>query len=159
MSDLKQRNRKFIWNDINATRIIVATIGVILGIAGFNHGFFEALQGNKPTGGLFILAIGEANRMWLYGTEGAFTLIPHFLITGIFAMSISIFIIIWSVGFVHKKHGTSIFLLLFIVLFLVGGGIAQILFFLPTWAYATRINKPLNWWKRILPEGIRKTLA
>ena len=31
--------------------------------------------------------------------------------------------------------------------------------FLPTWAYATRINKPLNWWKKILPERLKKALS
>ena len=41
-----------------ATRIIVFTIGVILGIAGIDNGFFEILQGNTPTNGLIIQAIG-----------------------------------------------------------------------------------------------------
>ena len=43
-----------------ATRIIVATMGVMLGIAGLNHGFFETIQGNTPTNGLIIQAIGKA---------------------------------------------------------------------------------------------------
>jgi hypothetical protein len=159
MSNFKQKNQKFIWKNVHTTRIITATIGVLLAIAGFEHGFFETLQGNKTTTGLIIQAIGEANRMWQWGTEEAFTLIPNFLVTGISAMCISIFIVFWSISFVHKKHGRSIFLLLFIILFLVGGGIAQILFFVTAWAYATRINKPLNWWKKILPEGIRNILA
>jgi site-specific recombinase len=50
-------------------------------------------------------------------------------------------------------------LLFFILLFLVGGGVAQILFFIPLWAVATRINKPLSWWRRILPAGPRRVLA
>jgi hypothetical protein len=40
-----------------ATRINVATCGVILAISGMlAHDLFEVLQGNKPTEGLFLLA-------------------------------------------------------------------------------------------------------
>jgi hypothetical protein len=124
-----------------------------------SHGFFETLQGNTPTGGMLISAIGEANRMWIHGNEPAFTLIPNFLITGILAMFVGFSIIIWSVGFVHKKNGPLIFLLLFILLFLVGGGIGQIVFFTLAWAVATRINKPLTWWRKVLPESVRRVLA
>lgn len=142
-----------------ATRIIVSTVGVILGIAGMNHGLFEVLQGNTPTEGLIIQAIGDAHQMWYYGTEEAFTIIPNFLVTGILAMTVSLAIIVWSVGFVHRKRGAAIFGLLFVVLFLVGGGIAQVVFFVPTWAVATRINKPLTWWRKFLPEKMRRVLA
>lgn len=143
----------------NATRVIVSTLGVLFGISGMIHGFFEALQGNTPTGGMLISAIGEAHRMWPHGNEYAFTLIPNFLITGILAMIVGFSIIIWSVGFVHKKNGPLIFLLLFILLFLVGGGIGQIIFFSLAWAVSTRINKPLIWWRKVLPESIRRVLA
>lgn len=143
----------------NATRVIISTLGVLFGISGMIQGFFEALQGNTPTGGMLISAIGEAHRMWPHGNEPAFTLIPNFLITGILAMIVGFSIIIWSVGFVHKKNGPLIFLLLFILLFLVGGGIGQIIFFTLAWAVATRINKPLIWWRKVLPESVRRVLA
>jgi biotin transporter BioY len=45
------------------------------------------------------------------------------------------------------------------LLTLVGGGIGYILVFVPTWAFATRINKPLNGWKNMLPLRLRKILA
>jgi len=124
-----------------------------------SHGLFETLQGNTPTGGMFISAIGEAHGMWVHGNEYAFTVIPNFLITGILAMIVSLTIMIWSVGFVHKKNGPLVFLLLFILLFLVGGGIGQIVFFTLTWAVSTRINKPLTWWRKVLPESVRKVLS
>jgi hypothetical protein len=142
-----------------ATRIIVATLGVIFGISGISHGLFEILQGNTATGGLFISAIGEAQKMWPHGNEYAFTLIPNFLITGIVAMIVGLSIIIWSVGFVHKNNGPTIFILLFVLLFLVGGGIAQIIFFTLIWVVSTRINKPLTWWRKILPVRIREPLG
>jgi hypothetical protein len=128
-----------------ATKIIVSTISIILAIAGMVHGFFEILQGNTPTGGLIIQAIGDEQQMWLYGTEEAFTIIPNFLITGILTIIVSLAIIIWSASYLQTKRGAAVFLLLFVVLFLVGGGIAAQVVFVPiTWAVATRINKPLN---------------
>jgi hypothetical protein len=143
-----------------ATRIIVSTIGIILAIAGIDHGFFEVLQGNTPTNGLIIQAIGDAHQMWFYGTEEAFTIVPAFLITGILAIIVSIVIMVWSVRFIQTTHGASIFGLLFVLLFLVGGGIAAQIMFVPvTWAAATRINKPLTWWQRVLPENVRRPLA
>jgi hypothetical protein len=140
------------------TRIIVAVIGTILAIAGLDHGIFEILQGNTPTNGLIIQAIGPEQNLW--GTEEAFTIVPNFLITGIMAVIVSLAIIVWSIGFVHKKHGAAVFGLLLILLFLVGGGIAAQIMFAPfAWAAATRINLPLSWWRKVLPGGIRRGLA
>jgi hypothetical protein len=142
-----------------ATRINVATLGTIFGISGISHGFFETLQGNVPTNSLFIFAIGEAQKMWPHGNEPAFTLLPSFLLAGISSMIVGFAIIIWSLAFVHRKNGPTILLLLFITLLLVGGGVAQILFFPFIWLVSTRINQPLTWWRKILPIQIRKPLA
>jgi len=86
-----------------ATKTIVSTIGVILGIAGIDHGFFELFQGNTPTNGLIIQAIGDAQQMWIHGTEEAFTIVPNFLATGLLAIAVSIAIMIWSVRFIDTK--------------------------------------------------------
>jgi hypothetical protein len=145
---------------LNATRIIAMTIGVFFGLfSGVNHGFFEFLQGNEPTNGLLIHAIGEGQRFWPLGTEDAFTIIPNFMITGIASMVVGIAIIIWSIWFLPGKHGRTIFLGLFILSFLVGGGIGQVFFFLPAWAFATRMDKPLNWWRKTLPRSSWSFLA
>jgi hypothetical protein len=143
-----------------ATRIIVSTIGVMLGIAGMNHGFFETLQGNTPIDSPAIIqAIGADMQWWVYGGEEAFTIIPNFLLTGILAMAVSLVIIIWSLFFIDRKQGSTVFIMLFIVLFLVGGGIGQLFFFVPAWLAATRINKPLTWWRKLLSSKIRPALA
>jgi len=153
MNEALSKAKSSFYN-LNATRIIVTTIGVIFGFSGFNHGFFEFLQGSTPTNGLVIQAIGEAQRFWVYGTEEAFTLIPNFLISGLLSMILGLTIIVWSIWFIQTKHGRTIFLILFILLFLVGGGIGQIVFFIPAWAFATRMNKPLTWWRKVLPKSI-----
>ena len=146
--------------DNQKTKITASIIGVLLGIAGFiNHGLFEILQGNTPTNGFFIEAIGEANRFWVHGTEAAFTIIPNFLVTGICVILVSMAVVLWSLKYIQVKHGATIFLSLLILLTFVGGGIGYIILFLPTWAYATRINKSLDWWKNILSVRFRKALS
>lgn len=153
MSEATLKTERSTFDNLNATRVIVTTIGVIFGFGGFNHGLFEFLQGSKPTGGLVIHAIGEAQRFWPLGTEPAFTVVPNFLITGLLSMIVGLTIIVWSLGFIATKHGRTVFLGLFILLFLVGGGIGQVAFFIPAWAFATRMNKPLTWWRRVLPRS------
>ena len=142
-----------------ATRITVATLGIIFGLSGMNHGFFEILHGNIPADGLFISAIGDAQKMWPHGNELAFTLIPNFLVTGIVAMMVGFAIIIWSLGFVHRKNGSFILILLFLLLLLVGGGVAQVLFFPWIWLVSTRINASLGWWRKILPLKFQTSLG
>ena len=148
---MKQETTSF--DSLNATRITATVIGVFFGLfSGVNHGFFELLQGNKPTDGLVIHAIGEAQRFWPLGTEDAFTLIPNFMITGIVSMIVGVAIIIWSIWYLPGKYGRTVYLGLFILSFLVGGGIGQVFFFIPAWAFATRLDKPLTWWRKVLPQ-------
>ena len=142
-----------------ATRTIVATLGTIFGVSGMSHGFFEILQGNIPTGGWFISAIGEAQKMWVHGDEPALTLIPNFMVTGIIAMLLGLALVIWSLRFVQGKRGPFIFLLLFILLLFLGGGVAQVLFFPWIWLVSTRINKPLSWWQKVLAIRVRQPLG
>ncbi|HET6486153.1 MAG TPA: hypothetical protein VFH83_07020 [Spirochaetia bacterium] len=142
-----------------ATRAIVSTLGPASALAGLDHGLFEALQGNTPTPGLFVQAIGPGQRMWPNGTEDAFTLVPRFLVSGILAIVLSVAVAVWSVGFVHRKRGPAVLLLLYVLLFLVGGGVAQVAFFIPVWLVSTRVNTPLSWWRKVLSERTRVAIG
>lgn len=144
-----------------ATHINVTTIGILFGFSGITHGIGEIVQGNQPTGGLFINAVAAGSRWsrWAEGGEGAFTIVPNFLATGILAVLVGLAIIYWSLYRVHKDWGPGVFLLLFVLLFLVGGGIGQVIFFIPAWWVATRIHRPLTWWRNGLPASLRKPLA
>jgi hypothetical protein len=141
-------------------KITASAIGVLLGLSGaLNHGIFEILQGNVSTNGFFIEAISEKHRLWLYGTEAAFTIVHNFLITGILAVLTGLSIVLWSLKYLHSKHGAKVFLALLILLTLVGGGIGYIVLFIPTWAFATLINRPLNWWNRKLSYSFKERLS
>jgi len=154
-----QAIQKSRWNDVSALRIIVSTLGILVGFAGFEHGFFEMLQGNVTPNDFVIEAIGPGQRFWSEGTEPAFTVIPNFFVTGIFAMSIGLLMIIWAALFIERKYGARILFLLSITLFLVGGGFAPLPVALLASFVATSINKPLNWWRTHFPENIQNMLV
>jgi MFS family permease len=142
-----------------ATHVTAAVFGVLVGLAGIDHGIFEILQGNSPTSGTMISAIGPQQRFWEYGLETAFTIVPTFLATGILAVVVGIVVAVWSALYLDRKHGALILMLLSVLLFLVGGGFAPIFMALIASLTASRIHKPLDWWRKILPGVLRKFLA
>src|SRR4030043_1470676 len=144
---------------ISATRVIASTLGAIVGLAGVEHGFFEVLQGNAAPSDLVIDAIGPAQKLWPGATEPALTIIPNFFVTGILAMIVGLLVTIWAVAFVQRKYGGAVLLLLSFILFFVGGGSPPIFLGIIASVVATRINKPLTWWRAHLPVNVRGFLA
>jgi hypothetical protein len=142
-----------------ATRVIASTAGVLCGISGIEHGFFETLQGSTAPASLLISAVGPAHRFWSGGTETALTIVPNFLATGILAMIASVTVIVWSAALIHRKHGALVFLALSAVQFLVGGGFAQILLVPIIAAGASQINGSLRWFRALFPISVRRVLA
>lgn len=144
--------------EVNGTKVVATALGVCVGISGLDHGFFEALQGNTATPGLIVQAIGPAQRLWIYGTEEAFTLVPNFLLTGILAVVVGLLTITWSVGFIDRPNGSRVLLLLGGLMFLVGGGIGMLVFLLFGWLVARRIHRPLAWVPSLLPKAVGRVL-
>jgi hypothetical protein len=142
-----------------AVRVLASTYGTLVGLAGIEHGVFELLQGHTKPDGLMIDAIGPAQRFWEHASETALTVIPSFLITGIFAIIIGVAVVIWSATMVHRKLGPVVLLGLCIVLFLVGGGFGPIFMSLLAFGAASRIGKPLRWWRAHLRGSLRALLS
>ena len=63
MSEMKVSN--------NATRIVASTFGILAGLLGIEHGYFETLQGNGVPGGIYILAIALHARRLKCGTPAS----------------------------------------------------------------------------------------
>jgi hypothetical protein len=132
----------------NRSTALFATVqGVVVGALGAIHGASAALKGYVSTDGFVMTTIG------------AVTVIPNYLITGLAAIVVGVCILLWTVFFIHSRRGPVVFLALSILLVAVGGGIAHIPFFLIGWAVSTRINSPLTWWKKAIPEGLALRLA
>jgi hypothetical protein len=153
-----QKGSVFLKN-ISAIRAVASTLGVLVGLAGVEHGFFEILQGNKKPDGLLVDAIGSAHRFWEYSSEPALTIIPNMLLSGILAMIVGFAVTIWATYYVDKKYGARVLMLLSIILWLVGGGFAPVFMAIFAFIAASRIDRPLNWWRVHLPVLLRGFLA
>ena len=140
-------------------RTVASTFGVLVGLAGIEHGIFEILQGNVKPDGLLIDAIGPSQRFWEHSSETALTIIPNILISGISAIILGVAVTIWAAYHVDKKHGASVLMLLSITLWLVGGGFAPVFMAIFAFIAASRIDRPLNWWRTHLPGSLRNFLA
>jgi hypothetical protein len=79
------------------------------------------------------------------------TILLNLLLAGILTILVSIGIIIFSVGFIHKKFASLVLVLLSILLLLVGGGYAPPLLGLATAIGALLIHTPIRWLKANLP--------
>ena len=146
-------------NNNHATKTVASTFGVLVGLAGIQHGIFEMLQGNVATNDFMIDAIGPEQMFWQYATETALTIIPNFLITGIFAVIFGLLVTIWSWAFIERKYGAWIFGLLSLILWLVGGGFAPILMALFAFIAAIKIKSSLSWWRNHLPISLGNFLS
>lgn len=129
-----------------ATKAVATWFGITAGIGGLEHGYFEILQGNTKPQGLMIASIGPPcvpEEVW-NTCEPAMTIIPNFLITGILSVILGILILAWSAGFVQRKNGGMVLILLAVALLLFGGGIFPPLIGLVGGVAGMKINKPVD---------------
>jgi hypothetical protein len=132
---------------MSSSRVFASITGIITGLSGAAHGFFEMGQGNRPTPGLFMDGMG------------ALSILPNYFYTGLAAALIGFAVATWSVVRLHRRGGPSVFAVLAVLLVATGGGIALIAGIALTAAVSSRIGKPLSWWRRILPGGAKRVLA
>lgn len=143
----------------NATKIFTSTFGVIMALAGLEHGIGEVLQGNVAPKGVMILSWPDSAFFRNLGGEPAMTVLPNRLMTGILAILFSLLLLVWATFFVHRKNGGLIMILLSIAMLLMGGGIFPPVFGIITGAVGTKINAPLTWWRTHLPISFRRFLS
>jgi len=130
-----------------STYAYVRVLGTALGLTATAHGIFELRRGNRATDG------------HLMADMGAFTLATNYRATGFGAMSAGLALSGWSLTRMRSGNGPPVFLLLSILGFLFGGGIAQVPVSLLVWGAATKVDGSLSWWERSLPFGARAALA
>jgi hypothetical protein len=108
-----------------ARRVTASVLGLFAGGASIEHGIYEILQGNLKPEGLMISSMGppcQPESVW-HRCEPAMTILPSFLFTGILAVAVGAFFILWSLAFVQRKGGGSVLILTAIPMLLFGGGI------------------------------------
>ena len=129
-----------------ATKTVASWLGLVAGIAGLEHGYFEILQGNTRPASLMFASMGPpcvAEEIW-NACEPAMSILPNYLITGILAVLLGLAIMVWSAAFVQRKNGGIVLILLSVALLLFGGGFFPPIIGLVSGAAGTQINKPLT---------------
>jgi hypothetical protein len=145
----------------SAAKTAAQALGAYAGLLAVEHGVFEILQGSVAPGGILINAIGppcQAEAVW-HACLPAMTIMPSFLGTGVLAVVVSLTVVIWSVGFVQRKRGGLVLILLSLVMLPLGGGFVAPLTGVIAGAAGTRIGMPLTWWRRRLPGTVLHLLA
>lgn len=107
-----------------ATRVVVAVLGGIVGLAGVEHGLGEVLQHPERADGLLIESWPDVAALEILSGEPAMTVVPNLFVTGVLAMTVGLLVIVWSVGFATRRHGGLVLIGLSALLLLVGGGLA-----------------------------------
>jgi hypothetical protein len=128
-----------------ATKTLAVCLGIVAGLAGLGHGYFEVLQGNTRPAGLLFPSMGppcDPAVMW-NSCEPAMSILPNLRATGLLAILIGAAMIIWSAAFLHTRHGAVVLGLLSLALLLFGGGIFPPLIGLISSVAASRINRPI----------------
>ena len=130
-----------------ATKNVAFWLGILAGIAGLEHGYFEILQGNTRPAGLAFASWGanicDLAKMW-HACEPAMSILPNFLATGILTILLSLAVIAWSIWFIQRKYGGWALIGLSIVLLLFGGGFFPPLIGLIGGAAGTQINRSFS---------------
>jgi hypothetical protein len=147
-----------IQRNFSATRVVVSTLGALMGLAGIEHGIGEMLQGNIAPTGIMFPSWPESAFFRIVGGEPAMTIIPNLLVTGILATIVSLIFLVWATLFVQRKNGGPVLILLSIIMLLVGGGIFPPVIGIIIGALGTRINAPLTWWREHFSVGLRHFL-
>jgi hypothetical protein len=124
----------------NATRITVSTFGVLMGLAGLEHGIGEILQGNTAPSGIMFPSWPKSEFFRIVAGEPAMSIIPSLLVTGILACLVSLMYLLCATRFVERKHAGQVLILLAIAMLLAGGGMFPPVIGIFIGALATRIN-------------------
>ncbi len=140
----------------SSTKINVSTFGVIIGIAGIEHGIGEILQGNKTPSGIVIESWPNSDLYKPLAGEPAMTIIPNLLLTGILAIIISVLLMIWVMKFIEKKHNILVLFLLSIALLLFGGGFGPPLLGFIICIAGTKMNSQFKWINNNISDKMRR---
>jgi hypothetical protein len=147
-----------IQRNFSATRILVSTLGALMGIAGIEHGIGEILQGNVTPGGMMFPSWPDSAFFRIVGGEPAMSIIPNLLATGIFAVLFSLIFLAWAISCVQRKNGGLVMILLSIAMLGMGAGIFPPMVGIILGILGTRINAPLTWWRAHLSIDLRHSV-
>jgi hypothetical protein len=130
-----------------ATKAVAMWFGILAGIAGLEHGYFEILQGNTRPANIMFPSWGpqqcDPAILW-HACEPAMSILPNFLMSGIITVLLGLAIMAWSAWFLQRKHSGIVLISLSIAFLLFGGGFFPPVIGIVGGLAGTQINRPLS---------------
>lgn len=125
-----------------ALRTAVSVYGVLVGLAGAEHGIGALLQGPVAAGGLTFESWPDSRAFELVSGEPAMTVLPDLRSTGVLAIVVGLSVAIWSVRLPAGQGAGIVLIGLSVLLLLFGGGFAPPLMGVALGLAALRIDAP-----------------
>ncbi|MFZ5870435.1 MAG: hypothetical protein ACOYXW_07920 [Actinomycetota bacterium] len=122
---------------MSATRTAVSAFGLLVALAGAEHGLGELVQGGRADG-LVIESWPDAASFEALSGEPAMTVVPDLTVSGVLTILVSVALGVWAVGFAGRRYGGLVLVGLSVLLLLVGGGFAPPVMGVVTGLVATR---------------------
>jgi hypothetical protein len=144
---------------ISAAGRIATSFGVLAGLGGITHGVGEILQGNVAPEGIWVYSWTQGPIATNMGGEPGMTLVPNMLASGLLTILAALTIIVWAAGFVERKRGGLVLILLSIFMMLVGGGVGPPVLGILAGVAGLGINARFGWWRKWLSGGLGRVLA
>ncbi|SFR96605.1 hypothetical protein SAMN05216559_1657 [Halomicrobium zhouii] len=143
----------------SAAKTTVSVFGVIVSIAGFEHGVGAVLQGNSAPGGVVFESWPDAPAYEILSGEPAMTVVPNLLVSGVLTVLVSVAFAVWSVRFVGIRRGGVGLIVLSVILLLVGGGFGPPILGFVIGLAATRLESGWSWLEHNASETTRRRLG
>lgn len=132
----------------SSVRVVATTFGIVVALAGLEHGIGEILQGSVPPPAPVFQSWPESTFLEILSGEPAMSIIPNLLIAGLITVFFSLALIAWSAAGMRTAYGGAGLILLSVLLLLTGGGLGPPLMLFVVGLAATRIHRPVRWWRR-----------
>lgn len=113
---------------INTLKKTSTALGIYASLVGMQHGIFQILRTDVKHSGLLIYAIGPAcdpELIW-HSCFPALTLMPTYLVSGISAVLVSLYLLVWVIEFSEANHAARLTALFSLLLLPFGGGFVPV---------------------------------
>lgn len=132
-----------------ATQTLAMTLAILAGVMGIEHGLGEALQGYRPTEGVFILSWPDSAFFEIMSGEPAMTVVPNTLITGILAIFFSTIFLTVVLRFKLRRQSLPYLGGLLLLMLLTGGGFGPPILGTIAVLIGLKVDAPLRGWQKL----------
>jgi hypothetical protein len=128
----------------NASSISIFAFGIIVSVAGIEHGIGEILQGNHAPTGVMIESWPGSPFFRMLAGEPAMTIIPNLLVTGILAIFTTLLFLLLSTVWNRKKMAGWMMIPTAIAMLLCGAGMCPPILVIILGVATIIMNTPLR---------------